>query len=206
MGKIVGYFKRGIRNISPILIFIYLFFIATDIITTYLGSPDLKYEFNRIVRYFHLNFTQIIILAAINAAMVLTYLFSGRGYIDYYLNEKNSPDKSLFYKLSHNWRLLLSILLVAIFFSHLINSFYVTINNYLAHIYLNKPESTLKGIADSYAEFTIWFGPMYIRFTQLVTSTIGFLFTLYYFKVLESQTLGNSSTINSDDLKRKVLG
>jgi hypothetical protein len=192
MKKIVGYIKRGIQNISPILIFIYLFFIAADIITTYLASPDLKFEFNRIVRYFHLNFTQIIILAAINATIVLTYLFSGRGYIDYYLKEKNSPDKSLVYKLTHNWRLLLSIILVAIFFSHLINSFYVTINNYLGHIYLNKPESTLKGIADSYAGFAIWFVPLYVRFTQLVTSTLGGLFTFYYFKVLESRTIGKS--------------
>ena len=192
MRKFVRYFKRGIRNVSPILIFFYLFFIATDIITTYMASPDLKYEFNRIVRYFHLNFTQIIILAAINASLVLTYLFTGRGYIDYYLKEKNIADKSLFYKLTHNWRLLLSIILVAIFFSHLINSFYVTLNNYLGHIYLNEPESTMKGIADSYAAFTIWFGPLYVRFTQLVTSTLGGLFTLYYFKVLESRTNGTS--------------
>jgi hypothetical protein len=192
MKSLVKYFKTGMSLIPVYLIILYLFFIATDILTTYLASPDLKYEFNRIVKYFHLNFTQIIILSAINASIVLTYLFTGRGYIDYYLKEKNSPYKSLFYKLTHNWRLLLSIILVAIFFSHFINSFYVTINNYLGHIYLNEPESTLKGIADTYIGFTIWFGPLYVRFTQLVTSILGGLFTLYYFRVLESRIIGTS--------------
>jgi hypothetical protein len=186
MKNLINYFKTGMSLIPVWLIILYLMFIAADIITTYMASPDLKYEFNRIVRYFNLNFTGIIILAAINAAWIITYLFTGRGYVESYFDARNEDGKSLLYRLVHNWRLLLSFAGITIFYAHLFNSFYVTFNNYLGHIYLNRPDSSIKEIADKYILFTIYFEPFYVRITQTVTTILGAIFTLYYFRSLES--------------------
>lgn len=185
MKNLIKYFKTGMRLIPAWLIIIYLLFIATDIITTYMASPDLKYEFNRVVRYLDLNFTGIIIMCSINAAGVLIYLFTGRGYMEHYLDEKNIEGQSLYYRIFHNRRLLLSLILITIFYSHLFSSFYVTINNYLSHIYLNKPQSLLKGIADSYIGFTSPNGSLYVRSTQIINTILGAIFTLYYFRSIE---------------------
>jgi hypothetical protein len=189
MKNLIKYFKTGMSLIPVYLIILYLLFIATDIITTYMASPDLKHEFNRVVRYFNLNFTGIIVMCSINAAGVLTYLFTGRGYVEHYLEEKNVEGRSLSYRIFHNWRLLLSLALLTIFYSHLFSSFYATINNYLGHIYLNKPESLLKGIADSYIGFTTPYGALYVRFMQVINTILGAIFTMYYFKSLESDKM-----------------
>jgi hypothetical protein len=193
MKNLIKYFKTGMSLIPVWLIILYLMFIATDIITTYMASPDLKYEFNRIVRYFDLNFTGIIIMSSINAAGVIIYLFTGRGYLENYFEEKYVEGQSLFYRIFHNWRLLLSLILISIFFGHLFSSFYATINNYLGHIYLNKPESILKGIANSYIGFTNPYGALYVRFMQGVNTILGAIFTLYYFRSLESCKRKNSA-------------
>jgi NADH:ubiquinone oxidoreductase subunit 6 (subunit J) len=187
MKNLINYFKTGMSLIPAYLIIFYLLFITTDIITTYMASPDLKYEFNRVVRYFNLNFTGIIILAIINATWIIICLFTGRGYVESYSDEQNEEGKSLLYKLIHNWRLLLAFIVITIFYAHLFNSFYVTINNYLSHIYLNRPDSTLKETADKYILFTNYFEPFYVRLTQMVTTILGAIFTLYYFRLIESR-------------------
>jgi hypothetical protein len=132
-------------------------------------------------------------MCTINAAGVIIYLFTGRGYVEYYLEENNTEGQSLFYKIFHNWRLLLSLVLISIFFGHLFGSFNATINNYLGYIFLNKPESVLKGIANSYIGFTNPYGALYVRFMQVVNTILGAIFTLYYFRSLESRKRKNSA-------------
>jgi hypothetical protein len=193
MKNLIEYFKRGMKLIPAYLIILYLLFIATDILTTYMASPDLKLEFNRVVRYFDLNFTGIIFLAIIIATCIILCLFTGRGYIESYTDGENVKGKSVFHMIIHNRKLLLSLVVITIFFAHLINSFYVTFNNYLNHIYLNRPDSSIKEIADRYILFTLYFEPYYVRLSQTVTTILGAVFTLYYFRSLVSSKRMNSA-------------
>ncbi len=115
-------------------IFILMFFISTDILTTYLASPDLKLEANPIVVYFGRTWTIVWISCVSNLFFhVIAYILSVS-----YIKNNNITFKDLI-KLSNykNFRLILTVIFYIRFYYYIFFSAFISINNFLIHLWLH---------------------------------------------------------------------
>jgi len=184
--KILSQIKAGALLVSASLILVYLFFVGTDLYTTYLASPDLKYEWNWIVRYFHLSWTEILILVPVNSLLEILILFLGLSYTHSYY-QKGRPDSGpgFFRRIFKNKRLVISLFAVGYFYNHLFFSIYITISNYLSHLYINKIESVLSGISDYYISIEIMCGKLFFPAVHLFIITTTIFYIIFMVKRIE---------------------
>jgi hypothetical protein len=132
--------------------FLYVIFTGTDLYTTYLCAPDLKYEINPVYLYFKWSWTEHFLYACFMLAMTIMFAVVSNKYILKHFENKNqniSTNKLLFY---------IFFLLLVYCYHNLIASFEVSINNYLTYRYLHlNSENELQKIAISYVKFYINF-------------------------------------------------
>jgi hypothetical protein len=115
--------RTGFQWRPVLLYFIYLILVAGDVLTTFLASPNLKFENNFIITKFNLSWSQIIAGAYIGSN-ILFFLFL-------YFSHRLKYARSLFEK-----RILQ--IMISIFVYHFCFSFFITINNLLSLIYLQQ--------------------------------------------------------------------
>lgn len=172
--------KAGVKFSPAFLIFFYYLIVGLDIYTTYLATPDLNYEANIVIRFFSLNWSQIIILALIGTTFLsLFYFFSFSYLINHYQKSKLINVKKT--------RIFLGVFFIGCFYSHFFTSIFVVINNYLNYLYLYRPNSALQNLATSYVKLESTFFPLYYLYTRFVTVALGFLFTLIIIKRLRGK-------------------
>lgn len=126
---------------NSLLIFFLLYYLGVflDIGTTYLGSPDLKKELNAVILYFKLGYKEIIITCALYLTVVTIVLLKLKRHI------LKSAKNNLSIKLFN---------LIFFFTScHLVNSYLVSVNNFLGFCYYRSSIELLKAIGFSYAKF-----------------------------------------------------
>ncbi len=115
--------KRNSKHNSLFKLYIIaLIAVSSDVITTYIATPDLKYEGNLFVLYFKLNWTGVLI-----------YCFGGlQLYFAIYWLATKVLEKT------HN-RLIVFILktVIATFYTHIVLSFLMIPNNLIGWMYLN---------------------------------------------------------------------
>jgi hypothetical protein len=186
MKTLISYLKSGMFIVSKYLVVIYLTLIGTDIYTTYLVSPDLKYETNWVVNYFHLNFTQIIFLSYFYAIVGITFLFVSIGYFDNYFRKNTDSRNSVVYLLFHNRRLFFSYIGLGYFYFHLFCSAYCTVNNYLGYVYLFDQNNILYIMAKPYIETTHLGIPYYYIYSQGTVAVISYICTVFRIRRLAS--------------------
>ncbi len=188
--KILTHLKSGARLVPVSLILVYLLFVSTDLLTTYLASPDLKYEWNLIVRYFNLGWTQILILVPINSFLEIVLLYVGISYThSYYQNNTTTSGSGFLRRIFKNRKLVFSLFLVGYFYNHLFFSIYITISNYLSHLYINNIENIFSGISDYYIGIEIMCGKLFFPVIHVFIVTGTIIYMIYLVKRIESHSV-----------------
>jgi hypothetical protein len=188
--KILTHIKSGSRLVPISLILVYFLFVSTDLFTTYLASPDLKYEGNWIVRYFNLGWTQILILVPVNSLLEIVLLYVGISYThSYYQQNRTSSGSGFFRRIFKNKKLVFSLFVVGYFYNHLFFSIYITLSNYLSHLYINNIENIFSGISDHYIGFEIMCGGLFFPAVHLVTITTTLFYIIFMVKRIESHSV-----------------
>jgi hypothetical protein len=187
MRNLIKYFKTGSKLVPLYMVVLYLIFIGTDIFTTYIVTPDLKMETNWIIRYFHLNYTHMILLSYTYSCFGITSLFVSRGYLDHFLKENKQLSFSFRNLIFYKGKLFFSYVLLGAFYFHFFCSIYSTINNYLGYVYLFDCENPLINIAISYIESMHLGVPYYYIYSQSTVAIIGFIYTALKINRLASE-------------------
>jgi hypothetical protein len=126
------------------LLYIYPILVALDVLLTYLSTPDLKYEYNVIIKTLNLSWAEIIFGASITVMCVIMLIVKAETVFatDHQNNSRSNIHKVLF------------SLVVVFFYSHFLYSIFVIVNNYLSFIYLQgKDDFFLKELAVKYVYF-----------------------------------------------------
>lgn len=173
--KLISNLKAGEKLSPALIIFIYFLFVLLDLFTTYLATPDLKYEGNPIVRYFHLNWIQFISYYLFIAIITSIGFLIGISWINKFYSGSITCGRSLLYDIMHNKKILFSFILFGTFYSHFINIAHIIVNNYLSIIYLHKPNNVLKNLAFQYISLQ----PFFLNYFKIVPVIIGYLFAWY---------------------------
>lgn len=173
--------EAGVFKAPASLIIFYFFFVLLDLYTTWITTPDLKYESNWIINYFKLNWLLIILLALLFALGIgilfvvsswkLNQILSDENFILQY--KFNSYLQSLLLK-----KIFLSILVIIVFYSHFFISIVASITNFLNYIYLNHSESFLYKFALVLVHLQTFFSPyfhLYLNILIVVFVVFGIL-------------------------------
>jgi hypothetical protein len=174
-----GKMEAGVRIAPSFIIVLYIMFVALDIYTTWLGIPDLKYEGNIIIKWFHLWWPQIIILSIIAVVAISTgYVLASR-YIKICFYSIETGNCSLAVTMVHDYRLLASAIALCCFYSHLFYSVFITCSNYLSYLWTFRIMSPFSGIADFYAYMIIRKIPHYFTWSYVVFISLGIAYAMY---------------------------
>lgn len=182
--------KKGDKKISIsdcIFIIIYYLLITADLFTTWLASPDLKYEGNIIIKNLRLKWPQIIIITSIASLLISWAYLMSVGKIIKYFQETKQISVIKLKNIFNEKQLLLSFLGIWIFISHLLCSFFLPINNYLAYLYLSKNKNLLSEFTISYLEFKENFDPHFFKFAYFLLILLSFLLTWIKIKRYSSE-------------------
>ncbi len=167
------------KQVFPfICILLYVLFTITDTYTTYLATPDLKYEANPIYLYFKWGWsTQLLYISFMVVLTILVAILSNRYVINYYDGKKRNTQKA---KLL----LIICFLLLTYCYYNVIGTFECTLNNWLNYRYLYVNRETLfQHIAVSYVEFYSKFNKTFgdLSFMYVVTAIETLIATLVTF-------------------------
>lgn len=142
--------KRGDANqASPLKYYVYATLVILDLLTTYIGTPDLKYEGNLIIRYLGLNWVQIILLALLFTTLIIILSINAHK------------------RINTSKRISITSLILLIFYSHYYYSFFVITNNIISTIYIQSiTNSFFYPAAELYIEIVTYFTPFFHRYVQ----------------------------------------
>lgn len=133
-------FKGSAPKALPLIYILYPIFVLGDLLTTYIGTPDLKYEGNVIINWLRLGWFEIIVLTLISVTLVIWLS----------LIAKRKP-KTIFFYAIH-----------LIFYAHYYITIFSVINNAFSGIYLhNKVNFLTYPIAESYVKTVTFFHPYF---------------------------------------------
>ena len=173
-------FKAGAKKAPPFLIILYIIFVGLDIYTTYLASPhfkgpDLKHEGNIVTQYFQMTWNQVITVSAFGVLLMTIFLSLGLEHIDTHYREiKRKCIQIVNFKLYY-LKLLISVTILILFYSHFIYSIFVTINNYLGYIHVFKIENSFTKISTWYINTVTINQPyfhLYCQFTSFIAAIV----------------------------------
>lgn len=179
--ELAGRLRSGVKLASLQLLFFYFLLYTLDILTTFLATPDLKYEGNILIRYFQLNWTQILFGYTIHAIIVIILFSFSLNYIhSYYRINDQKDQKTFFYEIFHRWKLLLSFIMFVYFFTQLFYTFYIVINNYLSYIFIFKIENSFTGISNWYLNIQALTDPYFFPVSRTIFIILTILFTIFH--------------------------
>ena len=175
MKKCEKLFYNG-QNIVPVL-FLVLFpvIICFDLLTTYMASPDLKYEANPIIRHFQWGWYSIVICNLILFSIYIFLIITVNKFFLKYFRKKGLialKNKSIFY---------ISCCFVIFFYSVFVGCFFSIINNYFVYLYLYQiSDNVFYSMSLQYINFLRNHSvPCYLAIVYSVSILIGVLITIY---------------------------
>jgi hypothetical protein len=185
--KLTDYIKAGAKVAPAFLIILYFGFVGLDLLSTFIGNPDLKYEGGYLVRYFNLNWSQFIIIYLLVAVIVTVWLLVALGFLHiFYSKNKPNQNQGLIKEALKNKKALLSILIIGVFYSHIINIGFIVINNILAIIYFQGKSSFLYNVSFLYIQ------KQRIFFLLIQTFPIVLGYIIAYYKTLKIKNYYNN--------------
>jgi hypothetical protein len=187
--------KSGAKIATPYLIILYFFFVGLDIYTTYLASPnpigpDLRFESNWIIKYFQLTWFQVILFASISV-LLLSSLFC----ISLFrLNDLIKSDKinyKLLFELEKSQKkyFLMYLFVLSCFYTHLIFSIIISVNNYLCFLYLHRIENAFKHISIWYVNLISNHQPYFHLFCFLIAILLSMFLIFYTIKMIRNKQI-----------------
>jgi hypothetical protein len=192
-------FSMILKQYPCLLIFIYFILVGLDLLLTYLGTPDLKYEGNWIIRHFHLSWTQIIIMMSVNAIILAAWLLIGQKMArKYFVSNPVNTKKHFVLEVIRSWKLIISLYFMGSFYAHLFTTIYICGNNYLSYVYLLKIDNLFSGIATAYINFELASGPLFFTMIKGPIIIGGFIFAYLKMKNtgIASRILNDSQTVS----------
>jgi hypothetical protein len=149
-------------GVFTLIFFVYLLLIGGDIFTTYLASPQLRYEYNPVIIHFDMNWVEIVAFSILVAFLIfLCFVIS--------LN-----------KLAHNskkeyWGVCL--LGVTIFISHFGYTIFTIANNVLSGVYLGNID------IQCFNSISEWYINEMVQIKWFYEIVLGFYFLISFFLV-----------------------
>jgi len=171
-----------------LIVIIYFLFGCLDLITTYLASPDLKHENNWVYRIFNLNWP-LLIAYTIFLYIVMTFLLLiSLQYLKNCFEEyKFSSFIEILIHSKKNIKLLITVVIIGMFYSHLLSVGLVIINNIISYIYLQTDgENWLKRISIYYAPMQKYF----LFFIQYIVVIPGYILAFMKVNKIRLRTIG----------------
>jgi hypothetical protein len=158
--------RAGVLSI-PALITAYLVFVSLDLYTTWLASPNLSLEGNKLIQLFDLDWPIIISGAyTFSISISILFIYANKHLTKHYFN--SSSHKIVLKDVIFTRKNAILFLIFIIFFSHLLISVFVTINNILSYIYLHKIENHLTSLSIKYLEFKALFSPNFYLYSYSI--------------------------------------
>jgi len=183
-----GYYPKPASLIS-----IYFILIALDLITTYFCSPDLKLEGNFIFKALKVNWTGLILIYLSIAVICSVGYFIGIKYLNAIIFKSNSIGiNNTFFEVIRKPRLLLSVIFIGAFYSHIINIGHVVLNNIIVLLYLRDVQFFLSEAVKGYIKFQNYFRIYY----QTIPILIGYFIAYQHIRYIKNQRSGNSKLVN----------
>jgi hypothetical protein len=163
-------FKKNTgSNIPVFLIGLYVLLVGLDLYTTYLATPNLQLEANYIIKLLNLNWPSIIIGAiCFVAALSIAFVIS---------TEKiRLLEKGNFESFQNK----IAWIIIGVFFSHLLYSGIVSVNNFLSYFYLTKYSGIIGHASIQYINFTKQNTFVFYSVLQISTLILGFATSYFY--------------------------
>jgi hypothetical protein len=185
----INQMKAGAKVAPAFSIILYCLFVASDIYTTYLASPDLKYEGNWVIRYFSLSWSQIIIKDSLTVLFFICGLLLSINYILSYYKENINRENYFILEVFQKKKLFLSIIVITFFYSHLLYSAFLTINNYLHFVYISDMESPVTKISVWYINKIMMVYPNIFIWYRGFFIIVALSFTIFKVRQLKDKYL-----------------
>lgn len=175
------------RVVPLLLICIYPFLVIADIYLTFLGTPDLKYESNLIIKALNIGWLEIISGASIFVvSIIILTIKANKVFIKH--NTENVNYKNTTEILFSD---------VIVFYFHFVSSLFVIANNYLDYVYLYaKTDSILKELSIKYVHFYQQDILCYNMFMYSVLFLIGLSIAILRLRKLEFSTKSSNPSVN----------
>ena len=113
-------------NVMPLrIVAFYIVFVALDLITTYLATPNLQFESNSVIKHFNLGWISIVMLAVVGVSLMCLMLLCARLYfVGFFLESQGSLCLN-----TVSFKFILSFLLLVGFYFHFLYSIFLVFNN-----------------------------------------------------------------------------
>jgi len=163
----------GAKYAPAFLLLSYYILVGLDLLTTYLASPDLKYEGNYFIRKLELGWLEILLL--VTSFLIIITL--GLAYIN--RNYRRIDNGIKFIKISKikifwSKKLLINFFILGLFYIHFTYSIFIVTNNYLSYIFLSKVNNIFTPIANWYINNIILKYVNFLNYSLLFFILLGF--------------------------------
>jgi hypothetical protein len=180
-------YKAGADAAPALLILLYLIFVALDLFTTYLASPDLEFEGNIFINYFKLNWNQIIFLAAFLTIFLACLFIYASKYVHSFFRINSINKKFSDAAIIRNKKIILSYFAFSCFYSHFFCSIFLSINNYLSYIYLFGIQNIFTSISIKYLTVGARMKPYFFLYAYIFFVILAFLFAYFSIKQIREK-------------------
>lgn len=185
--KISSQIKAGAKLAPAFFIMLYYLFILLDIYTTYLATPDLRYEGNWMVRSFNMGWSQILIKDFLIVTFMTITLLLALNYTHGFFQSNIRSNTGVLIIVFKNKKLLISLIILGTFYSHFIYTVFVTVNNYLAYVYLYQTDTIINSISTFYVNKTMIEHPLFHLYAQLLAPIPGYIVATYKVKKIRNK-------------------
>jgi len=173
--RLFNHIKAGAWVAPAFSIVLYYLFTILDIFTTYLVTPDLKLETNWIILYFGFNWSQFIIFYSCIVLLTSSFFLIALNILYKFYQENVHNNRAFIIEAFHNIRLFISFILLGCFYSHFINLFLVTINNYLCYISFFRIKNALSNLSSFY----VYNQSIFHNYIQIMPIIIGYVVAVF---------------------------
>jgi hypothetical protein len=179
--------KAGVKETPVFILFFYYLFVTLDVFTTYIASPDLMYESNWVIRFFKLDFTQIIIASSIGVLLITFGLLISLCYFHEFYKSGKHDNNYFLSEIFQSRKLIICLLIMSSFYVHLFYSVFVSASNYLQYLILFKIENKLSLVASWYINKVLMRYQYYFFWVQVFFIIAGILFTIYRIRCIRDR-------------------
>ena len=185
--KIFSHLKAGASVAPALTICLYYLFVTLDLLTTFLASPDLRYEDNWFIKHFNLNWSQIVLISSIIVLCTTLGLIMALYFLNTFYEFNTKPNHSSHIQILSNWKVVISIIVMCIFYNHFLYSGFVVINNYLHYIYLYSIKGPLFKLATWYINNVVMIYKNIFVYYRVTFLFVAILITIFQVRKIKNK-------------------
>ncbi len=187
--RIISIIKAGVKVTPAYTLFFYYLFVSLDVFTTYITSPDLMYESNWVIRYFRLDYIQIVLASSIGVLLMTLGLIVSLYYFHEFYSSDQHDNNYLLSQIFKSRKLIICLLIISSFYAHLFYSVFVSASNYLQYVNLFKIKNKFSLVASWYYNKILVGSHCYFFWVKAFFIIAGISFTIYSIKRIRDKYL-----------------